>query len=75
MKQLTRYPLEPLTALVGTEGVELARDMGLGGTDHSAKKAVRNAHRKGLTRGMADRWAIAAGFHPTNIWPEWGTDV
>jgi hypothetical protein len=29
------------------------------------------AMRNGLRWSQADVWAIRAGFHPSEVWPEW----
>jgi hypothetical protein len=60
----------------------LARALGLSPADPrlSSKLARRldldrgwvlRCRRFGLTSRQADRWAIRAGLHPDDVWPDW----
>lgn len=60
---LPKLPVERLLAFAGCGTEQLAERLGLG---HGA---ARNAlKRGGLTAATADRWAVALGYHPAEIW-------
>lgn len=63
----TRWPLSPLVALVAARGTHKAVATAL---DHSTE-AVALAAATGLSDTQADRWAIALGYHPAQVWPDW----
>lgn len=56
------WPLEPLTRLTGLTPNEFADRYGLG------RSTVQTAARAGLTDIQADHWALAATYHPVNVW-------
>lgn len=57
-----RWPTESLvTAAGGVERVHRTIDPG----------NLHRAIRAGLTDLQADRWAIALGLHPLEVWPDW----
>jgi hypothetical protein len=62
-----RYPVEPLLAL---SGLSLSALLGrrTNGTEY------RRIRDEGLTELWADRCAVAAGFVPWQVWPEWLDD-
>ncbi|MCU1359096.1 MAG: hypothetical protein JWN99_385 [Ilumatobacteraceae bacterium] len=66
-----RLPMEPLIRLIELhEGrqvpiTEIATIIGAG---RSGRGMVHLAIRKGVTAFCADRWSIAAGFHPALVW-------
>lgn len=69
--QGARYPFEPLHALTRSRETglrmsssEIGALVGLGGD------AVRKWSVKGLTERRADEVAVALGFDPYNVWPE-----
>lgn len=58
----TRWPVEPLIRLAG--GYSALQDK-------TGRGNVARAIREGLTDLLADRWAVACGFHPEQVWPGW----
>ena len=61
-----RFSFEDLARLVDeSSAAELAERLRI-----SARTVHRYRHR-GLTVLQADRLAVAAGFHPAEIWPDW----
>ena len=61
---MTLYPLEPLAEALGIERSALARRLGISG---STWKQYRD---QGVTEKVADRLAVRAGLHPSEVWPE-----
>ena len=62
-----RLPLQPLLhATAVASKLALARRLGVDPT-----LIHRAARRGGVTYWTADRWAVALGWHPAMIWPEW----
>jgi hypothetical protein len=59
-----RYPFAPLAAAMGMTPAEAARSQGISG---STWKQYRD---EGMSRDVADRRAVRAGFHPWTVWPE-----
>lgn len=59
-----RYPLADLVAATGLTEAALARDIGLSGT------TLKNARENGFSASSADRYAVRAGLHPFEVWPE-----
>jgi hypothetical protein len=39
------------------------------------RQQIFRAKKAGLSLNQADRWAVAAGYHPALIWPEWAEAV
>lgn len=66
-----RLPLAPLVRLVELHRgervpvVELAAMFGL---SRAGASTIHAARKTGITEACADRWSIAAGFHPTLVW-------
>lgn len=75
-----RYPLHPLARILG---VELGR---VGGSQPGQPPAglaalaehlgishtmAQRLNADGLSDGQADKYAIALGYHPSAIWPDW----
>lgn len=61
--RLTRFPIEPLFSLAhGDPIMRLARTM------HVDAAQLHRARREGLSWVHADRWAVALGFHPAEVW-------
>lgn len=58
-----RYPLEPLLRLTGWP-LNRWTQYGVSGS------TLVEYQRIGLTDRVADRLAVAAGFHPFEVWPE-----
>lgn len=65
-----RYPIAPLVAATGAANLRVLADRL--GYWHNY---VRTVAPRGLTERQADRWATRLGLHPSNVWPEWGTDI
>ena len=68
---MARFPIEPLFAMaLGDPILRLSRTMGV---DNGQ---MRRACREGLTWLSADRWAVALGFHPAEVWGQawWSLD-
>lgn len=57
----TRWPVEPLAALVGKHRAYTSASM--------TPKALRAAG--GFTYRQADRAAVRCGYHPVEVWPDW----
>lgn len=60
-----RFPLEPLAALTRLDQGELARVAGV------SRRTVCRWKALGMNQWIADRLAIALGYHPAVVWPEW----
>jgi hypothetical protein len=62
-----RLPVEPLLALHPEASLIAAqRDIALGGGIYETN--IHKALREGLTWMQADRWAVALGHHPAEVW-------
>ena len=59
------WPLWPLTAKAKCTRSQLSFWAGVSG------EAVKRAAEEGLTDLEADRWAVACGLHPSQVWPRW----
>jgi hypothetical protein len=76
---VTTFPFDDLEVLVlnrlgvrcrpnGIDGAtvnDIAAELGV------TQRSVFRYRRSGLTHNAADKLAIAAGYHPANVWPEW----
>jgi hypothetical protein len=75
-----RFPLEPLAKLLDAEH-RIADDGQNNAVEYLAlrlrinRQQIFRARRAGLTIAQADRWAVAAGYHPAVVWPEWAEAV
>lgn len=66
-----QFPFDDLAGLVPHEdNGHLARQLGV-----SSRTVVRYRRRRHLSELVADRLAVAAGFHPGNVWPQWFTEA
>ncbi|MDQ6782724.1 MAG: hypothetical protein M3063_04640 [Actinomycetota bacterium] len=70
---MARFPIEPLSAMCPGPGdpiMLLSRRLGISGGN------IHRACRAGLTWSLADRWAVALGFHPAEVWGQawWSLD-
>lgn len=63
--ELRPFPIAPLLELTGLSLSRLALRVGASGS------VVSRAKGAGLTDAQADRWAVACGFHPSEVWPDW----
>lgn len=63
-----RYPLEPLLELAGWNITRVHEVDPCNGPEYRVRK------ERGVTERVADRLATAAGYHPSEIWPEWLDD-
>lgn len=62
----TRYPAEQLAALMRAPSTAVAlHRLAVSGPD------TATYIERGLSWIVADRLAVAAGFHPALVWPEW----
>lgn len=59
------WPLGPLAEAICRPGESVAVTLGVDTT------ALNRAAEFGLSDLLADRWAIRAGHHPAEIWPDW----
>jgi hypothetical protein len=60
------FPLATLLAAVGESSPwRLCRIVGASGS------TVTAAARHGCTEMQADRWAVACGYHPAEVWSDW----
>ena len=60
------WPAGPLVELAGNPSITgLARLLG------EPYTTVHVAQRDGLTDVQADRWAVALGRHPAEVWSDW----
>lgn len=64
-----RYPLQPLEARLHQTDHNLARTLNI---NHHTLQHLRT---HGLTWQQADRYAIRAGYHPTELWPTYTQDA
>lgn len=61
-----RFAVGPLLVAAHVDDqVSLAHRIGV------TPRQVRRAIDEGLSADTADRWAIAAGVHPSQVWNEW----
>lgn len=61
-----RWPLAPLLIAAGHPSADvIAMQLGV------SPRSIWRWHHRGLTDRQADRAAIALGYHPANIWPDW----
>lgn len=67
--QQAGQPLEAMALLAARLGVSMRTvRRWLGPAD-------RWGHRPGLSFGQADRYAVAVGLHPSQVWPDWWDDT
>ena len=59
-----RYQVRDLADRMGLTPSQAAQRLGISG---------RDVHR-GLSETQADRFAVLAGMHPLEVWPEWGIE-
>lgn len=64
-----RFSLQALVDASGLTEAALARQVGLSGT------TLKKVREVGLSESAADRSAVRVGFHPGEVWSEWGTAV
>lgn len=57
-----RLPIEPLIAKVGLERLVSV-------TNSQLYRVIRRG--TGILDDTADRWALACGYHPGEVWDEW----
>jgi hypothetical protein len=62
-----RYPLQPVVRAGAGNLSHLARIIGV------SRAAVQAASSRGLSERTADRYAVVAGLHPAEVWPDWVT--
>jgi hypothetical protein len=62
-----KVPLAPLIEAAGGRG-PLARIVRASGS------TMKRAAADGITLDRADRWAVALGRHPSEVWPEWSME-
>ena len=68
--QIEANPIHRLIAIfraAGTPDIETARDLGINTRQIAAVLA-----RPTISIYAADRMACALGYHPVEIWPDWG---
>jgi hypothetical protein len=66
-----RYPLAPLVRLAELHAgrtLPVSEQLLQFGQNPSNRNAIYRARAHGLDAQQADRWAIAAGFHPALVW-------
>lgn len=61
------WPAQPLLDAAGLTAGQLGKAVAAGGT------VAATAVQQGLTTGQADRWAVALGLHPAEIFDGWYT--
>ncbi len=65
-KPSPRLPFEPLERLYaathGRNACAMARRVGID------RQAVYRGRTDGLSEALADRWAVALGWHPAEVW-------
>jgi hypothetical protein len=59
------FPVEPLLARFPASRRQLAQTVGV------TLRTVDRRKQTGLCVWAADRWAVACGLHPADVWPEW----
>ena len=65
---MRRYSYAALAACAGLSENQLALHVRMSGT------TLADVRRNGLTELAADRYAIRAGLHPAEVWPDWLQD-
>ena len=61
-----RFPLQPLLERSGAESIAgFARRIGV------PRAVIQAAVQRGLNERNADRYAVAAGLHPGEVWPDY----
>lgn len=65
---MRRYPLAALVEASGLTEAEFGRRVGLSGT------TLVKARSDGFVESAADRYACRAGFHPSQVWPDFAHD-
>jgi hypothetical protein len=63
-----RYPFADLARTMGLSEHQAGVALGLSG---STQQEYR---QRGVTERVGDRLACKAGFHPSEVWPDWMTD-
>lgn len=58
-----RYPIEPLLQAMGATLSGAQHELGIGGPEY------RRYRDEGMSRDVAERKALKAGFHPYEVWP------
>lgn len=66
---MKRYPFAALAAAMGMSEHAAADALDVRGSTEVEYR------RRGVTERVADRLAVAAGFHPSVVWPDWMDDV
>jgi plasmid maintenance system antidote protein VapI len=59
-----RYPIEPLAEAMRCSINALGQQL------HISGSYLNDLRHRGLSHRTADRLAVAAGFHPYEVWPE-----
>jgi hypothetical protein len=77
---MRRFPVGPLLdRIVGTYKPLQGREAGV--VAYAAlrlgvgREAIYRWRHTGLDEGRADKWAFAAGFHPSEVWTDWFHDI
>ena len=65
---MRRYPMEPLLEATGWTLSQAAQQLGIGGPEY------RRYADEGMSREVAERKALKAGFHPYEVWPNMADD-
>lgn len=64
------FPFAPLMAIAGLSLNQLALRLGAG------QSTLSRCVLAGCTDEQADRWAVALGYHPSEVWPdEWYAEL
>ena len=72
---MSRYPVAPLLERIAAGFHPAAPHERRYVTAYAARRigveryAIYHAKRVGLDEHRADQWAIAAGYHPAEVWP------
>lgn len=59
------FPFSDLAAVMGVSEAHACRLLGINGS------VAQDYRRNGVGIRAADRLAVRAGFHPSNVWPSW----
>lgn len=59
-----RYPFDALARKMGVSPNQAGKQLGLSGS------TLQDMQRRGLSDDQCERWALRAGFHPFEVWPE-----
>lgn len=63
------FPLQSLRSVAGVESnTVLALRVGV------TRRSLTRQQSTGLSALTADRYAVACGFHPSEVWPGWFVD-